>query len=278
MEETGHGRNNHTSSAGAQGLMQFMPATFAAMGVDGDRDGRADIHSDADSVFSAANYLTRSGVSHGAAGVRKALFAYNHVDWYVNDVLYYAHRYGGGTVLGDADDCAADGNGNPNLPPLTNDRVATVLTWAKGHVGGRTGWAPTGPRLRLLQLHPDRLRPDRHPHAPDRLRATQLARRRQRHPHPTRPGETRRPGLLGLLPRPQPDRPRHDHLEPSQQDHHRSPQHPRTASATSATPAGPATTSTRSGASATSSDQHDPARCQAEGVRGERRPEPPSQA
>jgi hypothetical protein len=32
MEETGHGRNNHTSSAGAQGLMQFMPSTWAAIG------------------------------------------------------------------------------------------------------------------------------------------------------------------------------------------------------------------------------------------------------
>ena len=41
-----------TSSAGAQGLMQFMPATWAAMGVDGDGDGRADIRNDADSVLS----------------------------------------------------------------------------------------------------------------------------------------------------------------------------------------------------------------------------------
>jgi Peptidase family M23/Transglycosylase SLT domain len=51
MEETGHGRNNHTSSAGAQGLMQFMPGTWASMGVDGDSDGQADIHNDADSVL-----------------------------------------------------------------------------------------------------------------------------------------------------------------------------------------------------------------------------------
>ena len=35
MVETGHGRNNRTSSAGAQGLMQFMPANWASMGVDG---------------------------------------------------------------------------------------------------------------------------------------------------------------------------------------------------------------------------------------------------
>jgi membrane-bound lytic murein transglycosylase B len=88
MEETSHGRNNHTSSAGAQGLMQFMPGTWASMDVDGDSDGRADIHNDADSIYSAAHYLTESGVRAAAAGVRRALFAYNHLDWYVNDVLY----------------------------------------------------------------------------------------------------------------------------------------------------------------------------------------------
>jgi hypothetical protein len=84
MEETAHGRTTATSSAGARGLMQFMPATFAAYGVDGDGDGRASITSDADSVFSAANYLTRSGVTKGQDGVRRALFAYNHATWYVH--------------------------------------------------------------------------------------------------------------------------------------------------------------------------------------------------
>src|SRR4029453_6856243 len=123
MEETGHGRNNHTSWAGAQGLMQFMPATWASMGVDGDHDRRADIRSDADSIYSAANYLTKSGVSQGAAGVRKALFAYNPINWYVNDVLYYANRYGGGTVLGDPNDCGP-ASGTRNVPPLATDRVA----------------------------------------------------------------------------------------------------------------------------------------------------------
>ena len=59
MEETGHGATHATSPAGAQGLMQFMPGTFAIYGVDGDHDGRASITSDADSIYSAANYLTR---------------------------------------------------------------------------------------------------------------------------------------------------------------------------------------------------------------------------
>jgi hypothetical protein len=150
MEETGHGRNNRTSSAGAQGLMQFMPATWRSMGVDGDGDGRADIHNDTDSVHSAANYLTKSGVRAGAEGVRRALFAYNHVDWYVNDVFYYASRYGGGRVPGGPNDCVR-GTGNPRLPSLTTNaspksslgRKATMVTligW--GRPGQPPGTAP----------------------------------------------------------------------------------------------------------------------------------------
>src|SRR5665811_1859621 len=113
-------RNNNPSSAGALGLMQFLPATWASMGVDGNGDGRVDIRNDADSIYSAANYLTKSGVTKGPAGVRAAIFTYNHADWYVGDVLYYAKAYGGGTVLGDPTDChiqTGAGNGDPNLPP-----------------------------------------------------------------------------------------------------------------------------------------------------------------
>jgi cell wall-associated NlpC family hydrolase len=144
MEESGHGRNNNPSSAGALGLMQFMPATWASMGVDGNGDGRVDIRNDADSIYSAANYLTKSGVTKGPAGVRAAIFTYNHADWYVNDVLYYAKAYGGGTVLGDPTNCGP-GNGNPNLPPLTNQRIKTVLTWAQSHVGDAYVFGAGGP-------------------------------------------------------------------------------------------------------------------------------------
>ncbi len=106
MAETRHGRNNATSSAGAQGLMQFMPATFAAYGVDGDGDGRKNIHSNADSIFSAGNYLVASGVRSSSAGVIKALWAYNRSISYRNDVLYYAWSYAGkgGAVVEARDD------------------------------------------------------------------------------------------------------------------------------------------------------------------------------
>ncbi|WP_132974516.1 M23 family metallopeptidase [Ornithinimicrobium sufpigmenti] len=144
MAETAHGANTATSPAGARGLMQFMPATFAAYGVDGDGDGLADIDNDADSIHSAANYLTTSGVHRGEQGVRDALFAYNHADWYVNDVLFYAHAYGGGLVLGDPLYCDGQG-GNPNLPPVSNDRVAQMLSFAADQAGDAYILGAAGP-------------------------------------------------------------------------------------------------------------------------------------
>lgn len=136
MAETAHGRNTTTSSAGAQGLMQFMPATWAVYGIDGDGDGRADIWNDADSVASAANYLVASGALNGPDGVRQAVFAYNHADWYVGDVLFYAHSYGGGQVLAGTSGCLpGNDTGDPTLPPLTSERLEVVLGWAKGRLG-----------------------------------------------------------------------------------------------------------------------------------------------
>ncbi|MEO3939301.1 NlpC/P60 family protein [Dermatophilaceae bacterium Soc4.6] len=152
MEETGHGRTTATGPAGAQGLMQFMPATWAVMGVDGNGDGRADITNPADSAMSAANYLTQEGATSSPNGVRRAIFAYNHADWYVNDVLFYAAAYGGGTVLGGGTDCgptptgpSGPGAGNPQLPPLTDARLRTVLEWALSQVGDRYVMGAAGP-------------------------------------------------------------------------------------------------------------------------------------
>ncbi|MFN8081332.1 MAG: lytic transglycosylase domain-containing protein [Kineosporiaceae bacterium] len=85
--ESGHGRNNGPSSAGAIGPMQFMPATFAAYRVDGDGDGKADPWNYADAIPTAARYLCASGLDASDAGVQRALLAYNHAQWYVDLVL-----------------------------------------------------------------------------------------------------------------------------------------------------------------------------------------------
>ncbi len=91
--ESGHGRNNGPSSAGALGPMQFMPATWKAYGVDGDGDGERDIWSPYDAVPGAANYLCRTGAGQGGEKLRKAVWHYNHSWDYVNKVLGIAEAY-----------------------------------------------------------------------------------------------------------------------------------------------------------------------------------------
>ncbi|HZK15151.1 MAG TPA: lytic murein transglycosylase, partial [Solirubrobacterales bacterium] len=83
--------NEVTSSAGAQGWMQFMPGTWDAYGVDADGDGVADPYNPRDAIFSAANYLSASGAPSDWYG---AIFAYNRADWYVAEVLAKAGCYG----------------------------------------------------------------------------------------------------------------------------------------------------------------------------------------
>ncbi len=91
--ETGHGATTASSYAGAQGPMQFMPATFAMYGVDGDGDGDRDISDPADAVFSAAHYLCSNGAGRSAEATARAIWHYNHADWYVALVLKLAGQY-----------------------------------------------------------------------------------------------------------------------------------------------------------------------------------------
>jgi peptidoglycan hydrolase CwlO-like protein len=87
--ESGHGSNAATSSAGAQGPMQFLPSTFAAYAVDGDHDGDTDIHDPADAIFTAGHYLCANGAG-SASSLYQAIWHYNHADWYVQLVLRLA--------------------------------------------------------------------------------------------------------------------------------------------------------------------------------------------
>ncbi len=80
------------SYAGAQGPAQFMPATWRHYGVDADGDGVKNIHDAQDAVYGAARYLAANGADRGK--IHKALFAYNHAEWYVNKVLRVARGIG----------------------------------------------------------------------------------------------------------------------------------------------------------------------------------------
>jgi membrane-bound lytic murein transglycosylase B len=88
--ESGHGHNTSTSYAGAQGPMQFLASTFATYAVDGDHDGVTDIQDPADSIYTAAHYLCANGAGHGGQSLYRAIWHYNHADWYVQLVLRIA--------------------------------------------------------------------------------------------------------------------------------------------------------------------------------------------
>ena len=91
--ESGHGKNLGPSSAGALGPMQFLPSTWASYGVDGDGDGDADINDPYDAVPAAALYLCRYGGGGSGQALYDAVYAYNHLDSYVQTVLDLADRY-----------------------------------------------------------------------------------------------------------------------------------------------------------------------------------------
>jgi hypothetical protein len=93
--ESADGQNMGPSSAGALGPMQFLPSTWAEWGISGfGPPGRPDIMDPFDAVPSAARMLCADGASSGTqSGLRQAVFAYNHADWYVNEVLALAGRY-----------------------------------------------------------------------------------------------------------------------------------------------------------------------------------------
>lgn len=118
--ESGHGEGGKENTcigsyAGATGPMQFMPATWASFGTDGDGDGTKDVCDYRDSIHGAANYLAQSGAPQD---YQSALFAYNNAQWYVDDVLAQAAEYR----------AAAEGGGEGDM--ASSEGASTVAALA----------------------------------------------------------------------------------------------------------------------------------------------------
>jgi cell wall-associated NlpC family hydrolase len=111
--ESDHGRSilpgvhSGSNDAGAQGPMQFLPATFAgyARPVPPGGSDPPSPYDPVDAVHAAARYLCRSGARTG--DLRSALFTYNQSTGYVNAVLAVARRYAAAAAPADAGDAAA---------------------------------------------------------------------------------------------------------------------------------------------------------------------------
>jgi soluble lytic murein transglycosylase-like protein len=81
LVESAFGRVRSESVAGAQGPMQFIPATWRAYGLGGD------VHDPRDAILGAANLLRQAGAPDSHA---RALYAYNPSPLFVEAVLRYA--------------------------------------------------------------------------------------------------------------------------------------------------------------------------------------------
>jgi cell wall-associated NlpC family hydrolase len=99
--ESGNGTSNlpgvHSgaNSAGAEGPMQFEPATFATYDQPVPPGGTdpPSPYDATDAVYAAARDLCANGAANGA-DLQAAVFAYNHASWYVTEVLDLAYSYG----------------------------------------------------------------------------------------------------------------------------------------------------------------------------------------
>ncbi|MBV9594977.1 MAG: lytic murein transglycosylase [Actinobacteria bacterium] len=112
VADTDHGRlDGDPIYDHAIGPMQFIPATWARYGADGNGDGRADAFNIYDAALAAGRYLCLAGgVLTDEPGMARAVFAYNHVASYVSEVLALQLAYAGGVAA--------------VLPPMTSPPVS----------------------------------------------------------------------------------------------------------------------------------------------------------
>jgi cell wall-associated NlpC family hydrolase len=153
------GVHNGANAFGAAGPMQIgiggaagnqwggapvHPAAEQVSGVatDGNGDGLASVYEPADAIAGAAKYLLEHGVLDNA---ESAIFAYNHLQSYVQTVLRWAGLYarGGYTVapvtLDSAPDCI------PGVGLARSDAAATAIAFAEQQLGKPYQWGGTGP-------------------------------------------------------------------------------------------------------------------------------------
>lgn len=141
--ESNHGRSKLTgiaegtqNSAGARGPMQFLQPTF---------DNVVTRHplppggntppspwNKHDAIYTAAYYLCDEGAPKN---IRKALFTYNPADWYVNDILAQAKKYGESLT----------GTGDCNNIQAPNRTTALAINYACGQLNLPYVWGGNGP-------------------------------------------------------------------------------------------------------------------------------------
>jgi cell wall-associated NlpC family hydrolase len=137
------------AAGNAWGGAPIHPAGEVVNGVATDEDGGPDanVYDPADAIAGAAKYLVSSGVQTSPSG---AIFAYNHLQSYVQSVLSYANAYAAGnysvtsaqTTAGtSADACTL----TESLSSAPNQVVAAAIAYAQQQIGKPYLFGGTGP-------------------------------------------------------------------------------------------------------------------------------------
>jgi cell wall-associated NlpC family hydrolase len=107
--------------------MQFLPSTFERFAVKVDPRGPLSPYDPPDAIYSAARMLCTDGARSGStAGIERAIYAYNHANWYVEDVMGWAARYTAPVIASSAS-------------------VATAIAYAEAQLGKPYCWGGQGP-------------------------------------------------------------------------------------------------------------------------------------
>ncbi|WP_327654381.1 C40 family peptidase [Streptomyces sp. NBC_00483] len=126
--ETDHGRHpTMVSSAGAVGPMQFLPSTFVAYAHPVPPGGKKPPTpwDPVDAVYAAARLLCANGARNNK-NLRRAIWHYNHADWYVDKVLKTAAQYAAAT-------------------PAPNGAAAKAVAYTRAQLGQPYVWGGDGP-------------------------------------------------------------------------------------------------------------------------------------
>jgi cell wall-associated NlpC family hydrolase len=130
----------------------------SGVATDEDGDGIASVYKPADAIAGAAKYLVAHGVQQNPAS---AIFAYNHADWYVQEVLSWASTYAaGGFTVAEVNQAgnvaagtAATGTGGMSCTQdgqlasfvAPNAIVGQAVDYAEAQLGKPYLWGATGP-------------------------------------------------------------------------------------------------------------------------------------
>jgi len=128
------------------------PASEAVSGVATDEDGNgvASVYDPADAIAGAAKYLVAAGVQTNPSA---AIFSYNHLQSYVESVLFYAGKYAGGSFsvvsasLPDSSSVAGCAGTPGTLAAVSapTQAVSTAISYAQDQLGKPYLWGGTGP-------------------------------------------------------------------------------------------------------------------------------------